>query len=202
MSVATITAERLCANRMGFPFASTSSAGGDAAAFTIIRTSYTRNSRAILLALVGAIRSWLLFSTQRIYHFYGREIQAFSLKAGINNRMATDTVRDRRLGRVESSVLVFLCHQHRQVREIANALLVGSRTGAVIRRTPLVCIQGFPCRARVGSSVIPFPIPATSHAACGFPALRAPVRFVSRFMGVPTKYSVALAPVAITVAGA
>ena len=53
----------------------------------------------------------------------------------------------------------------------------------MIRRPPLVCIRGFPLRARVGSSVIPFPIPATSHAACGFPALRAPARFASRVMG-------------------
>jgi len=30
--------------------------------------------------------------------------------------------------------------------------------------------------------VIPFPAPATSHAACGFPALRVPAHFISRFM--------------------
>ena len=28
-----------------------------------------------------------------------------------------------------------------------------------------------------------FPAPSTSHAACGFPALRAPIRFMSRLMG-------------------
>ena len=28
-----------------------------------------------------------------------------------------------------------------------------------------------------------FPAPATSHAACGFPALRAPICFIPRFMG-------------------
>lgn len=60
---------------------------------------------------------------------------------------------------------------------------VGSRTGAVTRRIALVCIQGFPLRARVGCSVVPFPAPATSHAACGFPALRAPAHFLSRVMG-------------------
>ena len=60
---------------------------------------------------------------------------------------------------------------------------VGSRTGAVTRRPSLVCIRGFPLRARLGSAVVPSPIPATSHAACGFPALRAPARFASRVMG-------------------
>ena len=52
--------------------------------------------------------------------------------------------------------------------------LVGSGTGAVIRRQLLGRVRGFPLRARVGAAVIPFPVPATSHAACGFPALRAP----------------------------
>lgn len=28
-----------------------------------------------------------------------------------------------------------------------------------------------------------FPVPATSHAACGFPALRAPICFIPRLMG-------------------
>jgi hypothetical protein len=39
--------------------------------------------------------------------------------------------------------------------------------------------------ACVGASIQvidPFPAPASSNAACGFPALRFPVRFVSRFM--------------------
>ena len=52
--------------------------------------------------------------------------------------------------------------------------LVGSGTGAVVRRQPLVCVRGFPLRARVEAAVIPFPVPAASHAACGFTALRAP----------------------------
>ena len=38
----------------------------------------------------------------------------------------------------------------------------------------LGCVPGFPLRARLAVSVAPFPAPATSHAACGFPALRAP----------------------------
>ena len=44
-------------------------------------------------------------------------------------------------------------------------------------------IRGFPLRARLASSVAPFPAPATSHAACGFPALRAPAHCAARFMG-------------------
>src|SRR5262249_35042631 len=50
--------------------------------------------------------------------------------------------------------------------------LVGSGAGAVIRRRLLGCIQRFRLRARLGVAVIRFPAPATSHAACGFPALR------------------------------
>jgi len=51
---------------------------------------------------------------------------------------------------------------------------VGSGTGAVIRRPLLGCIRGFPLRARIEVAVIPSPVPAASHAACGFAALRAP----------------------------
>jgi hypothetical protein len=63
-----------------------------------------------------------------------------------------------------------------------NLIPVGSRTGAVVLRSFLVCIQGFPFRARLGVSVTPFPAPATSHVACGFAALRAPAHFTSRVM--------------------
>src|SRR5262245_51314636 len=56
----------------------------------------------------------------------------------------------------------------------AVASAVGSGTGAVIRRQLLGCGRGFPLRARVEAAVIPSPVPAASHAACGFPALRAP----------------------------
>src|SRR5712691_6821282 len=52
-----------------------------------------------------------------------------------------------------------------------TVIAVGSGTGAVTRRPLLVCIQGFPLRARVGGAVVPFPVPAASHAACGFAAL-------------------------------
>src|SRR6267143_3902898 len=59
---------------------------------------------------------------------------------------------------------------------------VGSGTGAVIRRPLLGCIRGFPLRARIEVAVIPSPVPAASHAACGFTALRAPAPFTSRVM--------------------
>jgi hypothetical protein len=52
--------------------------------------------------------------------------------------------------------------------------VVGSGTGAVIRRQLLGRSRGFPLRARVEVAVNPFPVPAASHAACGFTALRAP----------------------------
>jgi hypothetical protein len=57
---------------------------------------------------------------------------------------------------------------------LLTLLLVGSRTGAVTRRPLLGRIEGFPLRARIGVAVVPFPVPAASHATCGFPALRAP----------------------------
>jgi hypothetical protein len=63
-----------------------------------------------------------------------------------------------------------------------RAYLVGSGTGAVARRNLLGCVRGFPLRARLGVSVAPSPAPAASHAACGFPALRAPAHFASRVM--------------------
>src|SRR5260221_13307430 len=52
--------------------------------------------------------------------------------------------------------------------------LVGSGTDAVIRGRRLGRIRGFPLRARVGVAVIPSPVPAASHAACGLAALPAP----------------------------
>jgi len=60
--------------------------------------------------------------------------------------------------------------------------LVGSGAGAVIRRKLLGCIRRFRLRARLGVAVIPFPAPATSHAAGRFTALRAPAHFTARFM--------------------
>src|SRR5664280_576698 len=60
---------------------------------------------------------------------------------------------------------------------------VGSRTGAVFRRSGLAVSPRFLWECLNSQTVNPFPAPATSHPACGFPALGAPVCFVPRFMG-------------------
>jgi hypothetical protein len=60
---------------------------------------------------------------------------------------------------------------------------VGSRTGAVFRRSGLSVAPRFLWECLNSQTVNPFPAPATSHPACGFPALGAPVCFVPRFMG-------------------
>src|SRR2546422_5430179 len=73
--------------------------------------------------------------------------------------------------------------QARRLRLTRVDRLVGSGTGAVIRRRLLGRVQGFPLRARVGVTVIPFPVPAASHAACGFAALRAPAPLRGRGYG-------------------
>ena len=89
-------------------------------------------------------------------------------------RLGQEEVGEPRVGAVLRFSSASL-HLHVEIR-------VGSRTGAVARRSLLGCIRGFPLRARLGVSVTPFPAPATSHVACGFPALRAPAHFTSRFM--------------------
>src|SRR5262249_42270259 len=58
--------------------------------------------------------------------------------------------------------------------------LVGSGTGAAIRRRLLGRVRGSPLGPRVGVAVTPFPVPAASHAACGVTALRAPASFVAK----------------------
>src|SRR5262249_7497728 len=79
-------------------------------------------------------------------------------------------------------ILIFSGHKHVALENIALRHLVGSSAGALIRRKPLVSIRRFRLRARLEASVIAFPAPAASHAACGFPALRAPAHFGSRVM--------------------
>ena len=49
-------------------------------------------------------------------------------------------------------------------------------------------------RARVEVTVIPFPVPATSHAACGFAALRAPAPFTSPVMRRVPAFAVTHSP--------
>ena len=60
--------------------------------------------------------------------------------------------------------------------------LVGSRTGAVFRRSGLAVAPRFLWECLNSQTVNPFPAPATSHPACGFPALGAPVCLVPRVM--------------------
>src|SRR5664279_5151957 len=59
---------------------------------------------------------------------------------------------------------------------------VGSRTGAVFRRSSLAVAPRFLWECLSSQTVNPFPAPATSHPACRFPALGAPVCLVPRVM--------------------
>src|SRR5713101_5779780 len=59
---------------------------------------------------------------------------------------------------------------------------VGSRTGAMLRRCSLAVAPRFLWECLTSQTVSWFPAPATSNVACGFPALRSPVGFKSRFM--------------------
>jgi hypothetical protein len=65
---------------------------------------------------------------------------------------------------------------------IGGALAVGSRAGAMFRRSSLAVSPRFLWECLISQTVNPFPAPATSHPACGFPALGAPVCFVTRVM--------------------
>lgn len=59
----------------------------------------------------------------------------------------------------------------------------GSETGAVPLRLGLGCVHRFRLRARLVLAVSPFPAPAQSNRACGFPAHGSPVRFTPGVMG-------------------
>ena len=59
---------------------------------------------------------------------------------------------------------------------------VGSRTGAVRRRSGLSVAPRFLWECLTSLTVRPFPAPATSNGAGGFPALRSPDRFTPRVM--------------------
>ena len=69
------------------------------------------------------------------------------------------------------------------VKAKAEPSWVGSRTDAVFRRPGLAVAPRFLWECLSSQTVNPFPVPATSHPACGFPALGAPVCYVSRFLG-------------------
>ena len=59
---------------------------------------------------------------------------------------------------------------------------VGSRAGAVLRRSGPVGAPRFLWECFIRPAVSPSPTPATSNGAGGFPALRSPVRFTPRLM--------------------
>ena len=61
--------------------------------------------------------------------------------------------------------------------------LVGSRNGAILRRSDLSGAPRFLWECLTNRTVSWFPFPATSNGACRFPALRSPARFARRFMG-------------------
>jgi hypothetical protein len=62
-------------------------------------------------------------------------------------------------------------------------LLVGSRTGAILRRPGLSIAPRFLWECLTSRTVSSFPAPAASNVACGSPALRSPACFMSRFIG-------------------
>ncbi len=61
--------------------------------------------------------------------------------------------------------------------------MVGSRNGAILRRSDLSGAPRFLWECLTNRTVSWFPSPATSNGACRFPALRSPARFARRFMG-------------------
>src|ERR1019366_2381571 len=85
---------------------------------------------------------------------------------------------DRLLARVDGT-LVWSIHPESLIN---SDMPVGSRTGAVFRRWRLAFAPRslWECLSR--QTVKPFPAPATSHPACRFPALGAPVCLVPRVM--------------------
>jgi len=64
-------------------------------------------------------------------------------------------------------------------------LTVGSRAGAVSRRSGIAGAPRFLWECLNSPTVNPSPAPATSNGAGGFPALRSPVRFTPRLMRLP-----------------
>jgi hypothetical protein len=60
--------------------------------------------------------------------------------------------------------------------------LVGSRTGAILRRFSLSVAPRFLWECLTSQTVSWFPAPATSNPSCRFPAMGLPARFPSRVM--------------------
>ena len=74
--------------------------------------------------------------------------------------------------------------------------LVGSRTGAALRRFGLSVAPRFLWECLTNRTVSPFPAPASSNPACGFPALGLPACFASRVCGCFSLEGLSLAPLA------
>ncbi|PYQ96646.1 MAG: hypothetical protein DMF95_04385 [Acidobacteria bacterium] len=95
-------------------------------------------------------------------------------------RATNATTRPRKIDRRAAGMIIFIVGSFFRFSYVDAGLSssaippVNRQTGAVIRRRFLGRVRGFPLRARVGVTAIPFPVPAASHAACGFTALRAP----------------------------
>lgn len=68
------------------------------------------------------------------------------------------------------------------LRQISEHWLRASRTSAVFRRKSLAVSPRLLWKCLISPTVAPFPVLATSHPACGFPVLGAPICFVPRFM--------------------
>src|ERR1019366_7120218 len=80
------------------------------------------------------------------------------------------------------SPLFMLPSAHYKDVGVRIASFVGSRTGALLRRFSLAVAPRFLWECLNSQTVSWFPAPATSNVACGFPALRSPVCFRSRFI--------------------
>jgi len=63
-----------------------------------------------------------------------------------------------------------------------NATLVGSRTGAILRRFSLSVAPRFLWECLISQTVSWVPAPATSNPSCRFPAMGLPARFRPRVM--------------------
>jgi hypothetical protein len=69
----------------------------------------------------------------------------------------------------------------KRTAEVLDSLLVGSRSGAVSRRSGLSVAPRFLWEGLTSRTVNRFPDPAASNVVCGFPALRSPVWLPVKF---------------------
>jgi hypothetical protein len=84
--------------------------------------------------------------------------------------------------RSATNVTLLLAHAPSIATAEAYGDTVGSGAGAVTKVWGVAVSGGFRHVPVPHSIHVPFPAPAQSNGACGFPALRFPVRFLPRFM--------------------